>query len=156
MTDLIFAVEPYSEVINEMRLMYPAHWAEVAINKDLVGLNPDYDRYSELDGQGLLHLVTARSNGDLVGYHLMIVTRHLHHKDSLSAISDITYLKPKYRKGMTGVKFLKYAFDGLRDMGVKCIHTSCKVNHDFGKILERLGFKEEERLYTRVNEWAMY
>jgi hypothetical protein len=148
---LKFAVEPYSKAIDEMKLLYPAHWEEIALNKDVIKLDPDYERYLQFEKLGMLHVVTARADtGKLVGYHIFVLMTHLHYRQSNTATSDITYLLPEHRKGFNGVKFLRFAFDSLKPLGTQRIYTNCKMHHDFGSILERLGFKEAERIYTKV------
>lgn len=150
METLEFAIEPYSKAILEMAELYPEHWEEIALNRDVIKLEPDYERYLLLEDNGMLHVVTARCEGKLVGYHVFIIMKHLHYRSSLTATSDITYLKPQYRKGFNGVKFLRFAFDSLKGKGVQRVYTNCKLHHDFGRVLERLGFIEVERIYTKV------
>ena len=147
---LEFAVEPYSDAIGEMVRLYPEHWDEIALNKDVIKLDPDYDRYFQFEKLGMLHVVTARSAGELVGYHIFVIMFHLHYRQSKTATSDITYLKREYRQGFNGIKFLRYAFDSLKPLEIQRVYTNCKMHHDFGAVLERLGFKEAERIYTKV------
>ncbi|MDN7881243.1 hypothetical protein [Burkholderia aenigmatica] len=147
---LTFAVEPYAQAIDEMRLLYPAHWAEIALNKDVIKLDPDYERYDALDRAGMVHVATARADGQLVGYHIFVLMTHLHYRQSYTATSDITYLRPQHRRGFNGMRFLRFAFESLKPLGVQRIYTNCKMHHDFGRVLERLGFVEAERIYTKV------
>jgi GNAT superfamily N-acetyltransferase len=142
---LTFGTEAYSDAIEEMRLMYAAHWAEVGIGN----LAPDYARYLDLEAAGLLHVVTARDAGALVGYHVLVVTRSLHDRAELCAITDIVYLKPAYRQGFTGFQFLKYACESLKAVGVTRVSTMSRKRRFFGKVLERLGFDELEVIYMK-------
>ena len=71
---LTFDVEPYSMVIPEMKAIYPEHWEELAFDKDIIELDPDYEAYNKMDKAGLIHVVTARFNNELVGYFIFCIT----------------------------------------------------------------------------------
>lgn len=144
---LEFAVEAYSDAIEEMRLLYPAHWAEVGnIHEDLA---VNYERYVALDEARMLHVVVARSAGKLVGYHIFVIRAPQHHMSTLMAFSDATYLKPRYRLGFNGIHFLRFASDSTRLTGAKGVHISSTTRKPFGKVLEWLGFRETERVYYK-------
>ena len=134
-----------------MRLLYLEHWEEVALNKDAIPLKMDYGRYNKLDDAGALHVVTARNDGELIGYHMSMVWTHMHYADSLTAFTDIFFLRKEYRKGTgAGIKLFKFMINSLRERGVQRIYMGTKLSLDIGPILERLGFKAIERIYTLV------
>lgn len=147
---LVFAEERYSDAIEEMRLMYPAHWAEIEKDADTIPLDMDYERYELLERLGIIHLVTARIDGRMVGYHLFCVSPHLHHKSSLTAVSDIFYLKPSYRKGFNGINFLRFAESSLKARGVQRAAMESTMRRDFGVILRFLGWGVMGHLYSKV------
>jgi hypothetical protein len=146
---LEFAVEAYSDVIDEMRLMYPAHWMEVDHGTDTIPLDVNYERYVALELAGMLHVATARSEGELVGYHIFIVRAPQHHMSTLMAFSDATYLKPRYRLGFNGIRFLRFAGDSTRSAGARGVYISSTTRKPFGRVLEWLGFTETERIYYK-------
>src|SRR5262249_9774027 len=97
-----YQVENWLEVLPEMRELFDAHWKEVALDHDKIKLEPDYLAYEGMARFGLLHLVTARAEGKIVGYHLSFIHPHLHYKSSLTCFTDVFYLHEDYRHGMTG------------------------------------------------------
>jgi GNAT superfamily N-acetyltransferase len=125
------------------------HWEEIAINKDRIKLNPDWEVYEKLEELGVLTIFTARHFGKLVGYFVVIVQSNIHYKDHVFASNDIIYLHPDYRKGMTGVKLIKFAEKCLKKDGVSVMVMNTKVHSPFDIILERLGFTPIERLYSK-------
>lgn len=145
-----FQVEDYLDAIDEMRELYPDHWKEIALDHDKIKLDPDYDRYELLSRAGVLHVVTARSGPKLVGYHMSIVMPHLHYKSSLTAFTDVFYLKPEYRKGMTGYRLLRTFRDSVKARGVQKVYMMTKLGIDLDPVLKRLGFKPIERVYAQV------
>jgi L-amino acid N-acyltransferase YncA len=144
-----FVVEDWLEVKDEMSALWPAHWKEVALDHDAIPLDPDLELYDHLAESGMLHVLVARDEGRIIGYHLSIVKPHLHYRTSLHAQTDVYYIDPAYRKGMTGVRLFKEAERTLVARGVKKMITGTKMSLDMGKIFERLGWRETERTYTK-------
>ena len=93
----------------DARPLLEKHWEEIALNKDTIKLNPDWDAYADLEDAGILKIFTARSDGNLIGYFVVFVRSHIHYKDNLFAYNDILYLDKDYRKGFTGAKLMKFA-----------------------------------------------
>jgi hypothetical protein len=63
---IVFCAEPLSERLEELKPMFPAHWAELALNQDKVPLDPQYEIYLERDRQGEVLFVTGRTEGQIV------------------------------------------------------------------------------------------
>ena len=149
---ITYQVEQWHDCLPEMEALWPLHWQEVAADKDVIPLEPNYEMYNMLVQTGQLHLLTARSDGKLIGYHVSIVRPHLHYKSSLSAFTDMYFIHPDFRKGMVGVNIFRAAEKSLKQRGVQKMFTGTKLSLDMGRIFERLGWKETERLYTKVIE----
>jgi GNAT superfamily N-acetyltransferase len=147
-----FSVEKWSDVLPEMKGLFELHYREIASFQDRIKLDPDFDVYFALEATGKLHVVTARDDGQLIGYHLSVVTPHMHYKNTLCAHMDVLFLLPEYRHGMAGVKLLKYAEKSLIERGVPWLINGTKKVHDFGPILERLGYKVREVIYEKFVE----
>ena len=145
-----FMVERWTDCWSEMSALWREHWEEVAINRDAIQLDPDFAQYVELERTGALHVVVARERGEIVGYHISIVRPHLHYRRSLSAFTDVYFLRASHRQGMTGVRLIKAAEESLRARGVQKMFTGTKLHLDMGPIFERLGWTETERLFTKV------
>lgn len=112
-------------------------------------LAPDDAQFSWLDSNNMLHLVTVRFNGELVGYHASFIRRHMHHP-VLTAYVDAFYLLPEHRRGMVGVKMFKFAVETLKERGVGLIYSGVRVDKNIGPILKRLGFEHTEDLYRKA------
>ena len=126
-----------------------AHWEEVALNKDKIKLNPDYDRYYELEELGILKIFTVRDSGSLVGYFACFVMPHLHYKDHYFATNDVIYISPEHRRGFTALKLIKFAEKCLKEDGVSVIQINTKAHKSFSPLLERMGYKQNDILYGK-------
>jgi L-amino acid N-acyltransferase YncA len=132
-----------------MQALWPDHWAEVAMHKDKIPLDPNHVEYERLNRAGQLHVTAARFQGGLVGYVVAIVRTHLHYAHSLSAFYDLYYLAPAYRQGMSGVNLFTAAEKALRARGVQRMFTGTKKSKDMSKIFHRLGWEEAETLFVK-------
>lgn len=144
-----FQVESVASVKEEVQGLLERHWEEIALNKDVIKLNPDWDQYIKLEKAHGLKAFTARDNGKLVGYFVVTIARSMHYKDHLFATNDVIYLHPEYRKGLTGAKLIKHAESYLRDLGVSVILVNTKLHKPFSRLLEFLKFKPVETVYSK-------
>ena len=74
---------------------------------------------------------------------------NLHYKDHIFAANDVIYLSAKHRKGLTGVKLIKFAETCLKQDGVSVLSINTKVHRPFDKIMDYLGFNLIESVYSK-------
>ena len=135
--------------LDELKDLITFHWEEIALNKDHIKLNPDWDRYLELESLGILKVFTARLDSKLIGYFVVFVSKHIHYKDHLFASNDVLFLKQEYRKCMTGVNLIKFAESCLKEDGVSVLTINTKVHKPFDVIMDKMGFDLVERVYSK-------
>jgi N-acetylglutamate synthase-like GNAT family acetyltransferase len=146
-------VERWAEFVKDGRELFPEHYAELARDQERIKLDINEDLYVDADNRGIGHIATVRDEGKLVGYTILAVMPHLHYKSAgPMAMIDVYYLKPAYRKGGTGAKMIMFAESTLKAKGVTKIYFSTKVHLDNGKLLEALGFKFSDKVYTKLLE----
>jgi GNAT superfamily N-acetyltransferase len=148
---ITFQKERWGSCVGEMRLLWPSHWAELALDRDTIELGCDEAKYEQGDAMGCLHIVTARDDGKLVGYYYGMLMHHLHYKDAgLMCYSDVYFLKSEYRRGGIGTRFLLAVMRTLKDAGVVKFYISTKTHQDHGEVFERLGMKCSDRVFTKL------
>ena len=119
------------------------------MNKDRIKLSPDYGLYEHMQREGQLHIVTVRKDGEIIGYHISIVKPHLHYKESLSGFTDVFFVHPEHRRGRVGLRMFEEVEKTLKARGVEKLFGATKLHLDIGKLYERLGWVETERLFTK-------
>ena len=144
-----YATEQWPDVLPELEHHWPRHWAEVAMHKDQIPLEPNYVEYQRLHDTGQLHITVARDRGECIGYLTAIIRPHLHYASSLSAFYDLYYVEPRHRLWMTGVRLFAEAEKALRARGVQRCFTGTKISKDASLIFERSGWEEAERLFIK-------
>jgi GNAT superfamily N-acetyltransferase len=147
-----YVIEPelFEPAVPELEPTLFEHWEELAENKDIVPLDPDYERYYMLESINSLLFVTIRKNGELIGYFIGIINKGLHYQTTIDCRMDIFYVRKQERGGSLGIKLFKAVEKELRARGVDRWYVGCKVKHDVGKLFERLGFNAIETFYSKV------
>ncbi len=138
---------PYPpDIFPEIATLLPEHKKEACLFGD-VELDVNWEGYRKMADMGMLHVVFARTEtGELVGYTVNFIIRHLHYNFIMST-NDIIYMKPKYRGHAT--KLIKFTEERLIEKGVNIYVLSIKPHIDFSPVVERFGYKHLESNYWR-------
>jgi hypothetical protein len=148
---ITYQVEKIKQIKDELHSLLRLHYEEIALDRDHIPLDPDWERYEALCDRGNLFVATARNEEQqLIGYSIFFVLNHLHYKSTLVASNDVLYLHPDYRKGTTGIKLIKISESELKRMGVTKICWHIKFHKDFRNILYRMGYKDEDAIVGKV------
>lgn len=142
--------ESFTDRLAELKPLLPIHWEELALNKDSVPLDPQFDIYIEREARGEVIFTTLRSAGELVGYFIGFIAPGLHYKTCLTCTMDIFYLRKELR-GMGGGKILFSAVETeLKRRGVQRWFVGSKLHKDVGKFFESIGFAPVETYYSMM------
>ena len=148
---LLIRSESVMQLARDATTLIALHHQEVEDQK--LKLVPDYNRYMQLEEQGMFHGFSVRdasvAGNKLVGYATYVTTPLLHHLSVVAAVCDTIYILPSYRGRWTGVKLLKFAERVLKNRGVSHITMNVKKEHDFGSMLQRIGYKHTEVIYSK-------
>ena len=147
---ITYQQESIATCVEEIKPLLEQHWQEIALNQQMIKLNPDWQAYYNLEECGALKIFTARSEGALVGYFVVICRKHLHYIDHVFAFNDILYLHKDYRKGLTGAKLMKFAEKYLKEDGVSVVVVNTKKHKPFDSLLEWLGYNHIENIYSKT------
>jgi GNAT superfamily N-acetyltransferase len=145
-----FGVEGFDQARYEIEDLLKLHYEEIALNKEHIPLDPDWDRYRNLIESKQAYLLTVRDDDKLVGYSIFFVTKHIHYKSSIFASNDLIFLHPDYRKGMVGVRLIQFCEQYLKAMGVAKILWHVKFNKDFTRILHHMGYVDEDMIVGKI------
>lgn len=145
-----FQWERFPQIARELLPLLPRHHKEVSYLD--APLDIDWDLYYGYDMRGILHILTARQDGHLVGYIFNLVGPHLHHASNTWAASDMYWLDPATRLGWLPVKMFLVNLEGLREREVEYHSINIVLNFKqgrVGRILQRLGYTPREISFTR-------
>jgi len=143
-------IESFSECLPELMPLLPLHYEELALNKDEVPLDPQYDIYIARENMGELLFVTLRENGILIGYYIGFVAPGLHYKTCLTCTTDIFYVHPEQRGKKGGLDLFKTVENELKRRGVDRWFVGFKCHLDASGFFEILGFDRIEVYYSKM------
>lgn len=142
-----FQRELAQHVLVEIIPLLEKHYEEIAHYKD-IPLDPDYEVYMKMETIGFLRVYTARTEeGKLIGYCIYFVKTNPHYKTSLQALQDVFFIDPAHRG--FGAKLLIWTHKELKAEGVQLVCQHIKAAHDFGPMLERLGYEFMDKIYVK-------
>ena len=144
-----YQTEDYSKVKDELAVMFPRHWDEIALNKDKIKLNIDWEVYDRAHSSGKLVIITARDGVKLIGYWVGFLVENPHYKGYRIAQTDIFYILPESRRGRVGINLFRFLEDEMRARGVVKIITNSKLHRDVGPLFVHLGYNPVETVYTK-------
>jgi hypothetical protein len=145
-----FQVESWSQCKEEASALWPEHYQEVGIGRQFgFKLDPDFARLARYESLGILHIVTVRLDGKLVGYHASLVDTLLHYRTILVGNSDLYWLRPDLRLGRVALRLFQKVEESLRARGVKLLFDGTKLELDRGELFQYLGYKEHERRFVK-------
>lgn len=152
-----FQWELLRDIAKELLPLFQRHHAEVEDFKEIVPCDPDWDRLFAAELAGALHILTARSDGVLIGYAFLFVLPHLHSASVLVAQVERFWLDPDFRSGWTGIRLLREPEARARELGAKILAVSPRVNFakdrgTIARIVERLGYAPLETVYAKPLE----
>jgi len=144
---LVFAEESFRDLVRELVPLFKLHHREVALDRDLALLDPDWDCFYVLEERGVLHVLTARHNGRLVGYIFNNIGPHIHYRSTVFGQSIFFWLHPRFRRGWEPVKMLLENKRLLADYGVVVATINFKIHFQHGrvgKLLKRIGYEPSD------------
>lgn len=158
---ITFQVEKWDDCYEEAIPMLHAHYLEIATDQEIKPLDPDLEKYQQLEDAGFLRIFTARhhnegedgsvaTRGRLIGYFVSIVMSGLHYSQTMMALNDIMYIDPAYRGGTAGYRLIKLAAEDLKNLGADILTIHMKTDYPFRSLLTKLGFHLTEENWERV------
>lgn len=146
---LTVQLESFKESLEEFKPLFPFHWDELALNKDKVPLDPQYDIYIERERRGELIFATIREFGKPIGYFIGFIAPGLHYKTCLTCTMDIFYVCKEKRTGSAGIKLFRFVEKELRRRGVHRWFMGSKTHADASALFERIGAEKVEVYYSK-------
>lgn len=145
---ITFHIESLTEHLEEMKPLFPAHFAELALNQDKAPLDPQYEIYLQRDARGEVLFVAGREAGLLIGYFVGFIAPGLHYKTCLTLTLDIFWIDPEHRHQGGGFRLFKAVEAEAKRRGVQRLFVGSKLHKDASWLFERLGYEEVERYYS--------
>lgn len=144
---ITYQEESFKALLPELRPILDRHWEELALDKDKVPLDPQYEIYFTREEAGELLTFTVREDSELVGYFLGFIAPGLHYRTCLTCTMDIFYIHPDHRGHGMGINLFKCVEKVLKQRGVNRLFVGSKMHKDAAFLFQKLGYREVERYF---------
>lgn len=138
----------------EADALFREHWHEIALNKALMKLAPNWRRYYELEERGALLMLGAFAEvGDseeLVGYSVNIVIEHLHYAELVCCMNDVLFVTREHRHGRLGLRLIQATELMAQRRGAKLMLWHCKQGTTLDALMPRLGYGVQDIVYSKA------
>jgi GNAT superfamily N-acetyltransferase len=147
-TVLTFRKESFSELVEDIKALLPAHYEELAAYHD-IPLDPDFRCYEVGYQSGHLRFYTARLDGRLIGYVIMtVVPHHAHYRTTGWAIGDIVLIAKEHRRFGVGNALFEFMENDLANFDV--IQIGYKHTHpELAMLLQSRGYVAIETIMSK-------
>jgi len=130
--------------------LFEDHWQEVAKNKKVMVLKPDYDKYRFLEERGIMRTLVAYEDDVVIGYSVNFIQPHLHYSDLISCYNDIVFLSKEKRNSPVGLKLLRATEKAAKEWGADMMLWHVKEGTSIDSILPRLGYGVQDIVYSKT------
>jgi GNAT superfamily N-acetyltransferase len=125
--------------------------AEYAAESAIAGLPPPSakrDAYLHLERSGLLHMISATRDGQLIGL-IAVLMSTLPHYGVPVAVSESFFVSRAYRKTGAGLRLLRAAEEKASALGSPGLLVSAPFEGDLFQVLPRVGYRETNRVFFK-------
>ena len=126
------------------------HREELATDKALMVLKPDFETYYTLDDAGSLLVIGAYRGERLIGYSVNLISRNLHYADLVQCQNDVLFLTMGERKGSAGLRLLRKTEEMARLEGARIMLWHAKPETNLDKLMPRMGATVQDVIW-KVN-----
>lgn len=145
-----FQTESVHQIGEEIREIGRENWDAVKYPPlDEFEFANNDDAYRLMEDENILRVITARVDGELAGYVIIVVSPLQHHANNLAGNEIGFFVKPEYRNGRIGIGLINKAYELCEEAGVDALTFSVTPTIDYSPLLERAGFVETERVYMK-------
>jgi GNAT superfamily N-acetyltransferase len=150
LSDVTIQVDHF-ENFDDAAYLFEPHWIETELDQDSIPVSIWREAYEEMWKNGVLHIVSVRKAGKIIGYHVTNVQPHIHHSETIMGFTLAFYLAPEHRLGGIGIKLLKFVEKTLaEERGVKKFYLTTKEKPDLSRLFEMLGYRPDERTFSKI------
>lgn len=129
--------------------LFHSHWDEIALNKALMKLKPMLDKYYQIEANGMLLIIGAYADGELVGYSVNFMNQHLHYADLWTCMNDIVFIRKDMRKTGIGAGLLKRTEELAKQRGAQMMLWHVKENTALAALMPRIGYGVQDIVFSK-------
>lgn len=138
-----------SDKVAELLPLLQMHRDELATNKALMVLNPNWEMYRALEQNDALLALLAYCDDEIVGYSACILTKHPHYMGLTYAHNDVLFLAPAFRGGRLGIQLIHATEQAAKERGAQMVMWHAKEGTALLGMLPRMGYKVQDVIFSK-------
>lgn len=143
-------VESLTECLDsEIKPLLMLHWNKLALNKDKVPLDPQYETYLIRDARDEVLFISLRDKGKMIGYWVAFIAPGLHYKTCLTHTMDIWNVLPEYEMTMAPLILFRAVEREIKRRGVNRSFIGEKLHRPSGRLFKAFGYEPVETYYSK-------
>ena len=136
------------EMLANASELFSEHWEEIALNKQVMVLKPDEQKYRAAEENGMLLILAAFEGDKVVGYSVNIVTNHLHYADLITCSNDLLFVTEGKRNGRLGLQLIRATEKAAKERGARLMLWHAKQGTPLEKMMPRLGYGVQDIIFS--------
>ena len=129
--------------------LFEEHYEEIARNKKVMVLKPNWPVYEKAEEQGTLFTFLAKKEGKCIGYSANIIGNHLHYADLLYCQNDLLFVSKEHRGTSLGLRLMKATEKHARLLGCKLMLWHAKEDTTLAHMLPRLKYGVQDIVFSK-------
>jgi hypothetical protein len=139
----------------EASVLFEDHWQEVAKNKRVMILSPNWRKYYALEEQGMMLIlgmfaVQRRSKVEvMIGYSVNFITDHMHYSNLKVCQNDLIFIDQEWRKGRKGLRLILATESAGKERGAQLMLWHAKQGTTLDALLPRMNYGVQDIIYSK-------
>lgn len=129
--------------------LFRLHYDEVARNKRVMVLDPDWPKYEALAAAGMLVILGAFDGDALVGYSASFLATHPHYRGLLIGQNDALFVLKERRAGRVGVELIRETERVCMEHGARLMLWHAKQGTTLERLMPRLGYGVQDVIFAK-------
>lgn len=144
-----FRLSSVAEMREHAGALFREHYDEIARNKAVMVLSPDWPKYEAMEQAGLLLALSAWIGDELVGYSVGFITAHLHYSELRYYQNDVLFVARPHRASRLGLRLIAETEERAAAQGARLVVWHAKQGTALDALLPRLGYGVQDIIYSR-------
>lgn len=143
---MIYSEESPDTFFKDMEALIPTYEEELPLTYKIA---PDWTQYRALYEAGVMFNLTARKDGKLVGYFVVMVSPNLSCLGEKMMFGASLFVLKEWRGKGPGIRLIRMAEKKAKDYNCQTVMISSPSRKPIDGLLRKMGYHAEETLFSR-------
>lgn len=130
--------------------LFKEHYEEIALNKSVMKLLPNWEKYFALEQSGMIMCLGAFLGEECIGYSINFFTNHMHYKEMFYMQNDLLFVAEEHRNTRVGLDLIRETEKQAFARGAEMMLWHAKENTNLSNLMPRLGYAVQDIIYSKV------